>query len=131
MQLARASSGRVLISDVLVAQSGLALSVRNLSTMGAIVFGTTVVSGMGTASLAAHEILRQACSRLIIARIRVRGVFCRVCPNIFQLGPMLRQVLPPAVLSTCGQPLVAVQVHFAQPRIHTACAVCQCWPAVR
>jgi acyl dehydratase len=28
--------------------------------MGAIVFGTTVVSGMGTASLAAHEILRQA-----------------------------------------------------------------------
>ena len=36
---------------------------RNLSTMGAIVFGTTVVSGMGTASLAAHEILRQAGSR--------------------------------------------------------------------
>ena len=51
------------MSDMLVAQSGLALSVRNLSTMGAIVFGTTLVSGMGTASLAAHEILRQAGSR--------------------------------------------------------------------
>lgn len=40
-------------------QKGLALSVRNLSTMGAIVFGTTLVSGMGTVSLAAHEIMRQ------------------------------------------------------------------------
>lgn len=52
---------------MLVAQSGLALSVRNLSTMGAIVCGTTVVSGMGTASLAAHEILRQARSRAMFA----------------------------------------------------------------
>ena len=65
---------------MLVAQSGLALSVRNLSTMGAIVFGTTVVSGMGTASLAAHEILRQACPRPIIACRRAWRVSCRECP---------------------------------------------------
>ena len=49
----------VLTASGAAAQSGLALSLRNLSTMGAIVFGTTVVGGMGTVSLAAHEILRQ------------------------------------------------------------------------
>ena len=40
-------------------QSGLALSVRNLGTMGVILYGTTLVSRMGAATLAAHEIMRQ------------------------------------------------------------------------
>ena len=40
-------------------QSGLALSVRNLGTMGVILYATTLVSRMGAATLAAHEIMRQ------------------------------------------------------------------------
>lgn len=40
-------------------QSGLALSVRNLGTMGVILYATTLVSRLGAATLAAHEIMRQ------------------------------------------------------------------------
>ncbi|CAL5221413.1 g3599 [Coccomyxa viridis] len=40
-------------------RSGLALSVRNLGTMGVILYATTLVSRMGAATLAAHEIMRQ------------------------------------------------------------------------
>lgn len=40
-------------------QAGLAVSLRNISTMGVILYGTTMVSTMGTATLAAHEISRQ------------------------------------------------------------------------
>lgn len=40
-------------------QSGLAVSLRNVSTMGVILYGTSLVSSMGAATLAAHEISRQ------------------------------------------------------------------------
>ena len=40
-------------------QSGLALSLRNLSSMVAILFATTTVTGLGTVAMAGHEILRQ------------------------------------------------------------------------
>ncbi|BDA43468.1 Protein DETOXIFICATION 44, chloroplastic [Coccomyxa sp. Obi] len=40
-------------------RAGLAVSLRNVSTMGVILYGTTMVSTMGTATLAAHEIARQ------------------------------------------------------------------------
>ncbi len=44
---------------MLCTQAGLAVSLRNVSTMGVILYGTTMVSTMGTATLAAHEIARQ------------------------------------------------------------------------
>jgi len=40
-------------------RAGAALSARNLSTMGVIILGTSMVSSLGAASLAAHEVLRQ------------------------------------------------------------------------
>jgi putative MATE family efflux protein len=40
-------------------RAGAALSLRNLSTMGVIILGTSMVSSLGAASLAAHEVLRQ------------------------------------------------------------------------
>lgn len=103
---------------MLGAQSGLALSVRNLSTMGAIVFGTTVVSGMGTASLAAHEILRQArpcaaCAcRLGFGVYDVGSVHLQTC-----LGPSIWHVLPLAMLSNvcaatcCGANAFCAAMH--------------------
>ena len=40
-------------------RAGAALSLRNLSTMGVIILGTSMVSSLGAAALAAHEVLRQ------------------------------------------------------------------------
>ena len=103
------------MTGMLAAQSGIALSVRNLSTMGAIVFGTTVVSGMGTASLAAHEILRQAGSR---ATLQFQGLGLRVCLHASIVLACaaccraLRRVQPPA----------AGRVQVVQPCMRGACA---------
>lgn len=42
-----------------LARAAAALSVRNISTMGVIFLGTSMVSAAGAVSLAAHEVLRQ------------------------------------------------------------------------
>jgi len=42
-----------------LAKAAAALSVRNMSTMGVIFLGTSMVSAAGAVSLAAHEVLRQ------------------------------------------------------------------------
>lgn len=42
-----------------LARAAAALSVRNMSTMGVIFLGTSMVSAAGAVSLAAHEVLRQ------------------------------------------------------------------------
>ena len=99
------------------AQSGLALSVRNLSTMGAIVFGTTIVSGMGTASLAAHEILRQ-----VQSASQHRCML--LCPRIFSSELSLRKLgLPLRVSAICDHrltcfhasyPVTAVKLDYMQ-----------------
>jgi len=48
-----------LASAMPLLRAGAALSLRNLSTMGVIILGTSMVSSLGAASLAAHEVLRQ------------------------------------------------------------------------
>ncbi len=40
-------------------QSGLSLSLRNVSSMVVILTATSMVTGLGTITMAAHEILRQ------------------------------------------------------------------------
>ncbi len=47
------------VGGMRVLQAGLAVSIRNVSTMGVILYGTTLVTSMGATSLAAHEICRQ------------------------------------------------------------------------
>ena len=74
------------------AQSGLAVSARNVCTMGVIMAATTLVSGMGAIALAAHEITRQ----IFIMSVQLFSALDVTAQSLVaaQLGQVLRP--PPA-----------------------------------
>ena len=77
------------------AQSGLAVSLRNVCTMGVIMAATALVSAQGAVALAAHEITRQ----IFIMSVQLFSALDVTAQSLVaaQLGQVRRAARPPVL----------------------------------
>ena len=99
-------------------QAGLSLSMRSVFSISILLYATTLVTGMGAAALAAHEILRQ--TWIFAIQCVTASTLCQVCLSAyrhlsaeFELLPCVRRGFTAFDIAT--QSLVASYMGRGEP----------------